>query len=153
MQPPSTEQINFRPYHIGYFSLNHPRYQCLLVKNCNCSYTTAFLLKTVQLLIHNHHWRSYFVDKGAQWSLITQQFANNLQLQPSGVETISVSSFGAQVSRRRSLEMVTIFVHTLNSTRIQILVLKACCSNMKLIIHTFAQHLLPTGLAHPITED
>ena len=53
-------------------------------------------------------------------SFITQKLADELQLQPTHQEIISVSSFGAQVSPSGSLAVATLFVHTLNDSLIPI---------------------------------
>ena len=53
-------------------------------------------------------------DKGAQRSFITQSLADQLNLQPTSHENISVSSFGAQMSTVMRLPLTFIFIHTLN---------------------------------------
>jgi len=63
-------------------------------------------------------------DEGAQRSFLTQVLADELHLHPTYCEAISVSSFGAQVSSSRSLEVATLFIHTLNSACIPISVLR-----------------------------
>ena len=62
-------------------------------------------------------------DDSTQWSFVTQQLADELQLQPTHHETISVSSFGAQVSSSRNLAVASLFVHALNGNHIPISVL------------------------------
>ena len=67
-------------------------------------------------------------------STITQQLADKLHLLPTSHKTISVSSFGAQISPSRTLAVATILVHTLNGTRIQIsvlIVLRTCRTYQK----------------------
>lgn len=56
-------------------------------------------------------------------SFITQDLADELQLQPTRYENISISSFGAQVSTVKTLAVAPIFVHTLNGTKILVTVL------------------------------
>ena len=70
------------------------------------SYTSVYLLKTAiadisagTITIEGH----ILFDEGAQRSFITQEFADKLQLKPTGHENVSVASFGAQVSAPRKL--------------------------------------------------
>ena len=86
-------------------------------------YTSVCLLKTAIAAVLSDTTTAegnILFDEGAQPSFVTQQLANRLHLQPTHHETISVSSFGAQVSSPRSLEVVTLFVHTLSDSRIPI---------------------------------
>ena len=73
-------------------------------------------------------------------------------------ETVSVSSFGAQVSTPNNLEVATLFIHTLSGSRIQISVLSvpklvapirnSVCACLKDIPYLKNLHL-----AHPVTLD
>jgi len=95
-------------------------------------------------------------DEGAQRSFITQSLAD--ELQPTGYENISVSSFGAQVSAVKSLAVAPIFIHTLNGTKILVTVLivpklaAPVCNSVRthLSLLSYLQHL---PLAHPVTND
>ena len=62
-------------------------------------------------------------DEEAQRSFIMQQLADKLHLQPTSHETISMSSFGTQVSPSRTLAVATMFVYTLDGTHLEISVL------------------------------
>ena len=62
-------------------------------------------------------------DKGAQHSFITQELANQLQLQSTHHENILVLSFDEQVSTFRRLAVATVFIQTLNKGHIPISVL------------------------------
>ena len=97
-------------------------------------------------------------DEGAQCSFITQKLANQLQLQPTHHENISVSSFREQVSTPRRLPVATVLIQTLNKGHIPISVLLV----PKLaapIRNSIRAHLdkLPylqeLPLAHPVTSD
>ena len=59
-------------------------------------------------------------DEVAQRYFVRYQLANALHPQPTHRETISVSSFGAQISSPTSLEVDVLFMHTLNGSRIPI---------------------------------
>ena len=97
-------------------------------------------------------------DEGAQRSFITQQLADELYLQPTSHETISVSSFGAQVSPSRTLAVATMFVHTLDGTRLEISVLIVPTlavpiqNSVRTHLHT-VPYLKSLPLAHPVTGD
>ena len=97
-------------------------------------------------------------DEGAQRSFITQQLADELHLQPTSHEAISVSSFGAQVSPSRTFAVATMFVHDLNGTRIQISVLivpklaAPIRNSVRAHLHAIP-HLQKLPLAHPVTGD
>ena len=89
-------------------------------------YTSVCLLKTAIAEVSSYTTTTeghILFDEGAQRSFITQQLADELHLQPTSHETISVSSFGAQVSPSRTLAVASMFVHALNGTCIQISVL------------------------------
>ena len=86
-------------------------------------YTSVCLLKTAIAEVSSATTTTegnILFDEGAQCSFIAQALADELCLHPTHRETISVSSFGGQVSSSRSLEVATLFVHTLNSARIPI---------------------------------
>ena len=97
-------------------------------------------------------------DEGAQRSFVTQKLADELQLQPTHCDTTSVSSFGAQISSSKRLEVASMFVYTLNGSRIPISVLtvlqlaapirnslRACLRDIP--------YLQRLPLAHPVTGD
>ena len=97
-------------------------------------------------------------DEGAQRSFITQELTNQLQLQPTHHENISVSSFVEQVSTPRRLPVATVLIQTLNKGHIPISVLLV----PKLaapIRNSIRAHLdkLPylqeLPLAHPLTSE
>jgi len=124
-------------------------------------YTSVCLLKTAIAEVSSHTTIAeghILFDEGAQHSFITQQLADELHLQPSGHETISVSSFGAQVSQPRTLAVASLFVHSLNTNRIQISVLivpklvapirNSVRAHLREI--SYLQH---PPLAHPVTGD
>jgi len=97
-------------------------------------------------------------DEGAQQSLITQQLANALKLQPTHHETLSVSSFGAQVTSARNLEVATLFIHTLSGSRIPIQALTvpklaALICNLVRTCLKEIPYLKDIPLAHPVTSD
>jgi len=89
-------------------------------------YTSVRLFKTAITEVSSYTTTAevhILFNEGAQHSFITQQLADKLHLLPTSHKTISVSSFGAQISPSRTLAVATILVHPLNGTRIQILVL------------------------------
>jgi len=124
-------------------------------------YTSVCLLKTAIAVVSSGSVAAegnILFDEGAQRSFITQQLASLLHLQPTHRETMSVSSFGAQVSTPNSLEVATLFVHTLSGSRIPISVLivpklaapirnsvRACLKDIP--------YLKDLPLAHPVTSD
>jgi len=93
-------------------------------------------------------------DEGAQRSFITQQLADELNLQPHSHQSISVSSFGAQVSPSGTLAVAIMFIHALDGTHIQIsvlIVLKlAALISARTHLHTIP-YLKSLSLAHPVT--
>ena len=97
-------------------------------------------------------------DEGAQRSFIMQQLADELHLQPTSHETISVSLFGAQVSPSRSLAVAAMFVHALDGTRLQISVLivpklaAPIRNSVRTHLHT-VPYFKSLPLAHPVTGD
>jgi len=97
-------------------------------------------------------------DEGAQRSFITQSLADQLKLQPTSHENISVSSFGAQVSTVKRLAVTSIFVHTLNNIKISVSVL--IVPELAAPIHNSVRthlnqlpYLHDLRLAHPVTSD
>jgi len=124
-------------------------------------YTSVCLLKTAIAVVSSGSVAAegnILFDEGAQRSFVTQQFVSHLHLQPTHCETVSVSSFGAQVSTVNSLEVATLFVYTLNGSRIPISVLivpklaapiknsvRACLKDIP--------YLKDLPLAHPVTSD
>ena len=86
------------------------------------------------------------------------KLADKLQLQPTHSETISVSSFGAQVSSSRRLEVPSMFVHTFNGSRILISVLivpqlAAPIQNSVRVCLRDIPYLQNLPLAHTVTGD
>ena len=78
-------------------------------------YTSVCLLKTAIAEVSSHTTIAeghMLFDEGVQRSFITQQLADELYLQPTSHEIISVSSFGAQVSISRSFGVATVLVCT-----------------------------------------
>ena len=127
----------------------------------NATHTSVCLLKTAianvssgRITVEGH----ILFDEGAQRSFITQDLADELQLQPTGHENISVSSFGAQVSAVESLAVAPIFVHALNGTKIlvTVLIVPKLAAPVRNSVRThlnqlpYLQHL---PLAHPVTND
>ena len=125
------------------------------------SYTSVCLLKTAiadisagTITIEGH----ILFDEGAQRSFITQEFADKLQLKPTGHENVSVASFGAQVSVPRKLAVTTIHIHTLNEGQIPVTVLivpqlaapikNSVCTHLSKL-----SYLKGLSLAHPVTGD
>ena len=97
-------------------------------------------------------------DEGAQRSFITQNLADQLKLQSTSHENISVSSFGAQVSTVKRLAVTSIFIHTLNDIKISVSVLLVpeLAAPIRNSVRTHLNQLpylqgLP--LAHPVTSD
>lgn len=127
----------------------------------SATHTSVCLLKTAianvssgPITVEGH----ILFDEGAQRSFITQDLADELHLQPSGHENISVSSFGAQVSAVKSLAVAPILVHTLNGTKIlvTVLIVPKLAAPVRNSVRThlnqlsYLQHL---PLAHPVTND
>jgi len=121
-------------------------------------YTSVCLLKTAIAAVSSDTAtaeENVLFDEGTQQSFVTRQLANALHLQPTHQETISVSSFGAQVS---SPTRATLFVHTLSGSHISISALIApklvapirnsVCTCLKEI-----PYLKNLPLAHPVTSD
>ena len=96
-------------------------------------------------------------DEGAQRSFITQQLADELYLQPTSHETISVSSFGAQVSPFETLAVATMFVHALDGTCLEISILIVpklavpIQNYVRTHLHTIS-YLKSLPLAHPANK-
>ena len=127
----------------------------------SATYTSVCVLKTAIAQVSSPTTTTegnILFDEGAQRSFVTQKLADELQLQPTHSETISVSLFGAQVSSSRRLEVASMFVHTLNGSRIPISVLivpqlaapirnsvRACLRDIP--------YLQRLSLAHPVTGD
>ena len=146
-QPPATEQTS------GLTTLASNPLTAL--------YTSVCLLKTAIAEVSSYTTTAeghILFDEGAQRSFITQQLADELHLLPTSHETISVSSFGAQVSPSRTLAVATMFVHALNGTRIQISVLivpqlaAPIRNSVRTHLHAIP-HLQNLPLAHPVTGD
>ena len=124
-------------------------------------YTSVCLLKTAIAAVSSETTTdegNILFDEGAQRSFVTQQLANRLHLQPTHHENISVSSFGAQVSSPRSLEVVTLFVHTLSGSRIPIsaVVVPKLAAPIRNSLHACLKeipYLKDLPLAHPVTSD
>ena len=124
-------------------------------------YTSVCLLKTAIAAVSSETTTdegNILFDEGAQRSFVTQQLANRPHLQPTHHENISVSSFGAQVSSPRSLEVVTLFVHTLRGSRIPIsaLVVPKLAAPIRNSVRACLkeiQYLKDLPLAHPVTSD
>ena len=97
-------------------------------------------------------------DEGAQRSFITQALAKELQLQPTHRENISVSSFGAQVSSSRNMEVASVFIHTLSGSQISIsvLIVPQLAAPIQNAVRTCLRdipYLQGLPLAHPVTGD
>lgn len=97
-------------------------------------------------------------DEGAQRSFITQELANQLQLQSTHHENILVSSFGEQVSTSRRLAVATVFIQTLNKFHIPIsvLIVPKLAAPIRNSVRAHLDKLpylqaLPP--AHPVTND
>ena len=125
------------------------------------SHTSVCLLKTAiadvssgTTTVEGH----ILFDEGAQCSFITQDLADELQLQPTSHENISISSFGAQVSTVKRLAVAPIFVHTLNGTKILVNVLiipklaVPVCNSVCTQLNQLS-YLQQLPLAHPVTND
>ena len=123
--------------------------------------TSVCLLKTAianvsarQTTVEGH----ILFDKGAQRSFITQELANQLQLQPANYEHISVSSFGEQVSASKRLAVASILIQTLNNGHIpvSVLIVPKLAAPIRNSVRAHLDklpylHGLP--LAHPVTSD
>ena len=97
-------------------------------------------------------------DEGAQRSFITQELANQLQLQPSKHENISVSSFGEQVSTSRRLAIASVLIETLHNGHIPIsaLIVPKLAALIRNSVRTHLDklpYLQELPLAHPVTSD
>ena len=132
-------------YNYGFYPHFSLPCQCLLADDRN--------RQSVIITIAEGH---ILFDEGAQRSFIMQQLADKLHLQPTSHETISVSSFGAQVSPSRTL--ATMFVHALDGTRLEIsdlIVPKLAVpiqNSVRTHLHT-VPYLKSLPLAHPVTGD
>ena len=123
--------------------------------------TSVCLLKTAianvsagQTTVEGH----ILFDEGAQRSFITQELADQLQLQPINYEHISVSSFGEQVSASKRLAVAAISIETLNKGHIPVSVLvvpklAAPIRNSVRIHLDKLPYLQGLPLAHPVTND
>ena len=97
-------------------------------------------------------------DEGAQRSFITQELADQLQLQPINYEHISVSSFGEQVSASKRLAVASISIETLNKGHIPIsvLIVSKLAAPIRNSVQTHLDklpYLRGLPLAHPVTSD
>ena len=121
-------------------------------------YTSVCLLKTANAVVSSDTVRAEGNILFYEGSFVTQQLANHLQLQPTHHETVSVSSFRAQVTSPNSLDVATLFIYTLRGSRIPISVLivpklaapirnsvRACLKDIP--------YLKDLPLAHPVTSD
>ena len=123
--------------------------------------TSVCLLKTAianvsagQTTVEGH----ILFDEGAQRSFITQELADQLQLQPNNYEHISVSSFGEQVSASKRLAVAAISIETLNKGHIPIsvLVVPKLAAPIRNSVRTHLDklpYLQGLPLAHPVTND
>ena len=124
-------------------------------------YTSVCLLKTAIATVSSDTVTAagnILFDEGAQRSFVTQQLANHLHLQPTHRETVSVSSFGAQVSSPNSLEVTTLFVRTLsgNHIPISVLIVPKLAAPIRNSVRTCLKdlpYLKDLPLAHPVTSD
>ena len=94
-------------------------------------------------------------DEGAQRSFITQELANQLQLQPTHHENISVSSFGEQVSTPRRLPVATVLIQTGHIPISVLLVPKLAapiCNSIRAHLDKLP-YLQELPLAHPVTSE
>jgi len=122
--PPSTTQQTPTTVAIASSTSTTQQLSTATVNNAPLSalYTSVCLLKTAIADIssgpsgHLTVEGNILFDKGAQRSFITQSLADQLKLQPTSHENISVSSFGAQVSTVKRLAVTTIFFCTLTIT-------------------------------------
>ena len=125
------------------------------------TYTSICLLKTAIAQVSSATTTAegnILFDEGAQQSFITQKLADELHLQPTHQGTISVSSFGAQVSSSRNIEVASVSVHTLNGKRIPIsvLIVPKLAAPIRNSVRAHLRDIpyfqkLP--LAHPVTGD
>ncbi|XP_065918800.1 uncharacterized protein [Dysidea avara] len=97
-------------------------------------------------------------DEGAQRSFITQELANQLQLQPTHHENISVLPFGEQVSTPRRLARATVLIQTLNKGHIPIsvLIVPKLAAPIRNSIRAHLDklpYLQELPQAHPVTSD
>ena len=96
-------------------------------------------------------------DEGSQRSFITKSLADCLQLQTYATEELSISTFGAQTSQIRKLDVTTIQLHTISGQLIPLTVLivptiAAPIQNLnKKPLKDFL-HLKGLKLAHPVTS-
>ena len=124
-------------------------------------YTSVCLLKTAIATVSSDTVTAagnILFDEGAQRSFVTQQLANHLHLQPTHRETVSVSSFGAQVSSPNSLEVTTLFVRTLsgNHIPISVLIVPKLAAPIRNSVRTCLKdlpYLKNLPLAHPVMSD
>ena len=125
------------------------------------SYTSVCLLKTAitdisagPTTVEGH----ILFDEGAQRSFITQELADKLQLQPTGHENITVSSFGEHISTPKKLTVASILINTLNKGQIPVSVLivpklAAPIRNSIRVHLNKLPYLKGLSLAHPVTSD
>lgn len=96
-------------------------------------------------------------DEGATRSFLTQELASALQLTPTSNEGISLSTFGDTTTKSKSLNKVTLTLHTkAGPASISALVVPRISVPMKNLITTEVQnlpHIIGLDLAHPVTGD
>jgi len=118
------------------------------VENCNCNISAG------RSTVEGH----ILFDEGAQRSFITQELANQLQLQPTNHEHITVSSFGEQISASKRLVVTTISVQTLNKGYIpvSVLIVPKLAAPIRNSVRAHLDklpYLAGLPLAHPVTSD
>ena len=96
-------------------------------------------------------------DEGSQRSFITKSLADCLQLQACGTEELSISTFGAQSSHVRKLDVTTIQLHAISGQLIPLTVLivptiAAPIQNLSKKRLTDFPYLKGLQLAHPVTS-
>ena len=96
-------------------------------------------------------------DEGSQRSFITKSLADCLQLQTHATEELSISTFGAQTSQIRKLDVTTIQLHTISGQLIPLTVLimptiAAPIQNLNKKPLKDFPHLKGLKLAHPVTS-
>ena len=101
---------------------------------------------------------SIFLDEGAQRSFITTSLANQLGIQLTQTEEISLWAFGAQTVAKRHLPLATVYLVTRTGERIplHVLIIDKIATPLQIPHRTQMNeipHLRNLTLAHPTTDE
>ena len=101
---------------------------------------------------------SILLDEGAQRSFITTSLANQLGIQLTQTEEISLSAFGAQTAAKRHRSLATVYLVTRTGERIplHVLIIDKIATPLQIPHRTQMNeipHLRNLTLAHPTTDE